>query len=144
MMGETAYVRLGIPFYAYPISVVGSLSLNAEFTPLEAHTILWHIEQSLMRRETGKRWEMEIAEAYGDPFFVALQDYDWADEVLHAQLGRRWLQEPYGSAGARKAAGAALAERWWPVLDRYGEGSSGVDWWPAFVAEARARAGRAA
>ena len=59
--------------------------------------MLWHIEQGLMPRETGKRWEWAIARAHGDPFLVALQDYDWADEVLHAQIGRRWLQDAYPS-----------------------------------------------
>jgi hypothetical protein len=140
MMGETAFVRLGVPHYQYPITVAAVVALNREFTPLEAHTILWHIEQGLMPRETGKRWEMEIAEGYGDPFFIALQDHDWADEVLHAQIGRRWLRDEYPSAAARQAAGSEIMERWHGVLQRMGAQSpeSEWNWWPDFVAQARA------
>ena len=39
MMGEVSLVSLGIPFYAYPIDWAASVSLNTEFTPLEAHLI---------------------------------------------------------------------------------------------------------
>ena len=93
-----------MPFYAYPVSTAASVSLNREFTPLEAHLILWHIEQGLMPRETGKRREWTIAQLDGDPFHVALQDYDWADEVLHAQIGRRWLESEFPTPAERKAA----------------------------------------
>jgi hypothetical protein len=137
MMGETAFVRLGIPFYEFPITIAAVVALNREFTPLEAHTILWHIEQGLMPRETGKRWEMEIAEGYGDPFFIELQDHDWADEVLHAQIGRRWLRDEYASAAARTAAGRAIMDRWHAVLAGYGAGQPERNWWPEFVARAR-------
>ena len=27
-----------------------------------------------------------------------IQDYDWADEVLHAHIGREWFVRPYGDA----------------------------------------------
>jgi len=140
MMGETAFVRLGVPHYRYPITVASVIALNREFTPLEAHTILWHIEQGLMPRETGKRWEMEIAEGYGDPFFIALQDHDWADEVLHAQIGRRWLRDEYASAAARTAAGTEIMARWHRALERIRSesGEREWNWWPDFVAQARA------
>ena len=137
MMGETAFVKLGVPFYEFPITIAAAVALNREFTPLEAHTILWHIEQGLMPRETGKRWEMEIAEGYGDPFFIALQDHDWADEVLHAQIGRRWLQDEYPSASARAAAGREIMDRWGETLTRYGAALPERNWWPEFVARAR-------
>jgi hypothetical protein len=137
MMGETAFVKLGVPFYEFPITIAAVVALNREFTPLEAHTILWHIEQGLMPRETGKRWEMEIAEGYGDPFFIALQDHDWADEVLHAQIGRRWLQDEYPSASARAAAGREIMDRWGETLTRYGAALPERNWWPEFVARAR-------
>ena len=71
-----------------------------------------------MPRETGKRFEWEIAESYGDPFFIALQDYDWADEVLHAQIGRRWLRDEYPGAAERLAAGNEIMERWHVALER--------------------------
>ena len=118
MMGETALHAAGVPFYDYPIDMAASASLNTEFTPLEAHLLLWHVEQSLMPRETGKRFEWTVAQLGADPFFTTLQDYDWADEVLHAQIGRRgWpatshqppsarrLRPRHGIAGWRRSSG---------------------------------------
>jgi hypothetical protein len=142
MMGETALVAARVPFYDYPIDMAASVSLNTEFTPLEAHLLLWHIEQGLMPRETGKRFEWVVARLNDDEFFAALQDYDWADEVLHAQIGRRWLAGDFGTAAERKAAATEAWDRWMETLERYSRDSSQEAWWPEFVE--RARAGRAA
>ena len=141
MMGEVALHAAGVPFYAYPIDMAASASLNREFTPLEAHILLWDIEQGLMPRETGKRWEWTIAGLDGDPLLVALQDYDWADEVLHAQIGRRWLRDAHSSAAERQAAAKALWARWNPALERYSQASAQGEWWDEFLT--RARSGRA-
>jgi hypothetical protein len=141
MMGEVALHAAGVPFYEYPIDMAASASLNCEFTPLEAHILLWDIEQGLMPRETGKRWEWTIAGLDGDPLLVALQDYDCADEVLHAQIGRRWLAGEHATAAERKAVAKALWERWNPALERYSRASAQDEWWEDFLV--RARAGRA-
>ncbi|HEY3612626.1 MAG TPA: hypothetical protein VGK92_02925, partial [Gaiellales bacterium] len=138
MMGEVALHAAGVPFYAYPIDMAASASLNREFTPLEAHILLWDIEQGLMPRATGKRWEWTIAGLDGDPLLVALQDYDWADEVLHAQIGRRWLRDEHGTAAERTAVAAALWERWNPALERYSRASAQDEWWDDFLTQARA------
>ena len=45
--------------------------------------MLYFIEQGLMPK-TGKRYEWEVGVASGDPLSATFQDYDWADEVLHA------------------------------------------------------------
>jgi hypothetical protein len=142
MMGEVALHAAGVPFYSYPIDMAASASLNREFTPLEAHILLWDIEQGLMPRESGKRWEWTIAGLDGDPLLVALQDYDWADEVLHAQIGRRWLRTEHGTAAERQAAAKALWARWNPALERYSRASAQSGWWEEFLT--RAREGRAA
>jgi hypothetical protein len=138
MMGEVSLVSLGIPFYDYPVDVAGSATLNLEFTPLEAHVLLWWVEQGLMNGETGKRYEWQVATAGGDPFFAALQDYDWADEVLHAQIGRRWLKDDFPSRKELGKAGDELWERWEASLAAAAARSSGRVWWPEFVARARA------
>jgi hypothetical protein len=137
MMGEVALTSLEIPFYAYPIDWASSVSLNLEFTPLEAHLILWRIEQDLMPGSTGKRFEWTVAELYGDAFFVALQDYDWADEVLHAQIGRRWLTSEFPQRAELNAVTGRLVKRWEPRLEAYAQRSTGTEWWPAFVERAR-------
>ena len=137
MMGEVSLASLGIPFYAYPIDMAASVSLNLEFSPLEAHVLLWQVEQGLMPRETGKRFEWSVAGLHGDDFFTALQDYDWADEVLHAQIGRRWLKDEYPSRAELDRAADDLTARWNTRLDAYARRSSGREWWPAFLEQAR-------
>ena len=133
MMGEVSLVSVGIPFYAYPILITFSTTLNLECTPLEAHAILWNIEQSQMPRKTGKRYERSIAELNGAEFFTALQDYDWADEVLHVQIGRRWLPPKDELRDLLDAIESHLSER----SDPYAGRSSGKEWWPEFVQRAR-------
>jgi hypothetical protein len=137
MMGETVIEAAGVPFHAYPIDMAASVSLNTEFTPLEAHLVLWHIEQGLMRSGTGKRFEWEVARLDDDPLIANVQDFDWADEVLHAQIGRRCLPEQIDGQ-SRAAVAAAIDERWTDVLARYAEASSGRAWWDEFVARAGA------
>ena len=51
--------------------------------------MLYFIEQGLMPRH-GKRYEWEVAQAAGSPLAITFQDYDWADEVLHARIGKQW------------------------------------------------------
>ena len=53
--------------------------------------MLYFIEQGLMTR-TGKHAH-EVgggAVESGIPLAATIQDFDWADEVLHAQLGQAW------------------------------------------------------
>lgn len=135
MMGEVSLVSLGIPFYAYPIPVTFSTGLNLECTPLEAHIILWGIEHSLMPRKTGKRYERSVAELHGEDFFTALQDYDWADEVLHVQIGRRWLPPRDELKGLLDEVESRLTQ----FDEAYAERSGGEEWWPEFVERARQR-----
>jgi hypothetical protein len=134
MMGEVSLVSLGIPFYAYPIPINFVDLLNLEYTPFEAHVILWHIELGLMPRKTGKRYERSVAELYGDDFFIALQDYDWADEVLHVHIGRRWLPKEDEMKRIIDDSWDALVQRYEDSTER----STGTEWWPEFVERARA------
>ena len=47
---------------------------------------------------TGKRFEWETGLASGNPLCATLQDYDWADEVLHARIGRDWYLKEFAEA----------------------------------------------
>src|SRR5206468_3214398 len=89
MMGEVGFAALGVDWTQARITHNWSLRLNTECTPLERHAVLYFIEQGLMTR-TGKRYEWELGVQSGIPLMATIQDYDWADEVLHAQLGRSW------------------------------------------------------
>ncbi len=134
MMGETAFEGLGIDWTALPVPVDFSYIYNTQMTPLESHAKLYSIEQRLMNRQTGKRAEWEVALHGNNPLATTFQDYDWADEVLHAQIGRRWLVPQFGdrervaafveSVSARE--GAAYTSD--PRLTE----ADASDWWPAF------------
>jgi len=101
MMGEVGFVRAGLDWRKFVrVNFTWSLALNTQLTPIERHAVLYFIEQGLMPK-TGKRFEWETGVASGDPFAAMAQDYDWADEVLHARIGRDWYVKAIGDA--RKA-----------------------------------------
>ena len=90
MMGETGFVALGLDWpRLVMINSTWSHTLNRQLTAKERHAVLYFIEQGLMPK-TGKRHEWEVSRAAGLPLAVTFQDFDWADEVLHARVGRDW------------------------------------------------------
>ena len=90
MMGEVGFVNLGIDWpKTVMVNFNWSHALNTQLTPMERHAVLYFIEQGLMPR-TGKRFEWEVALDSSNPLSALFQDYDWADEVLHARIGRNW------------------------------------------------------
>lgn len=90
MMGETGFISLGIDWAKYTSPNVNwSHNLNTQLKPDERHAVLYYIEQGLMPK-TGKRFEWEVSIMGKNPLATTFQDYDWADEVLHARVGRDW------------------------------------------------------
>ena len=71
------------------VNFTWSLGLNTQLTAKERHGVLYFIEQGLMPK-TGKRFEWETARETHNYMSALFQDYDWADEVLHARVGRDW------------------------------------------------------
>jgi hypothetical protein len=134
MMGTVALAARGVDWMReVPLNVSFSLRLNLHATPVERQMMLYAIEQSLMPGETGKRFEYETALAAGDALSAHFQDYDWADEVLHAQIGRRMLKrEDISSEEARDRA-KSIHEKTWAALDQYRSLDEQHDWWPDFV-----------
>ena len=141
MMGEVALERQGVPFHAFPIEVQGSMALNTRFTPREAHLLLWVIEQDLMAAATGKKHELEVAAAHGDPLL---------DDSSRTSTGpTRCCTPARGCAGSwpefpgRAEAEAAARDVW----RRYDEVAAelaaplrAAEWWPEFLAAMRAGA----
>ena len=97
MMGEVGFVSMGIDWSTIPFNFTWSLGLNTKLTAQERHAVLYTIEQGLMPKRTGKEYEWEVALATANPLTSLIQDYDWADEVLHARIGRRWLVPELGT-----------------------------------------------
>jgi hypothetical protein len=90
MMGETGFVSLGLNWpELVMVNSTWSRCLNAQLKPKERHAVLYFIEQGLMPK-TGKRHEWEVSQEARSPLATTFQDFDWADEVLHARVGRDW------------------------------------------------------
>jgi hypothetical protein len=136
MMGELGFVALGIDWRQIPFNFTWSLNLNTMLTPLERHAVLFTIEQGLMPRKNGKEHEWQIAIESRSPLSALIQDYDWADEIVHARIGRQWLTEDLGSQakalefgdkvwskaltdwGKWREDGLTQHENWWPEIYR--------------------------
>jgi hypothetical protein len=99
MMGEVGFVALGVDWRKVMVNFTWSLALNTQLRPIERHAVLYFIEQGLMPK-TGKRFEWEVGLASGNPLSALFQDYDWADEVLHARIGRDWYLKEFNDPRA--------------------------------------------
>ncbi len=109
MMGEVGFASLEIDWPAQVmINFTWSLGLNTQLTPMERHGVLYFIEQGLMPKN-GKRYEWEVAVQSNNPLCALFQDYDWADEVLHARIGRDWYLKEFKQA----SEGIAYGDRCW-------------------------------
>src|ERR1043166_1414817 len=98
MMGEVGFEKLGIDWgKQVMVNFTWSLALNTQLKPIERHAVLYFIEQGLMPRN-GKRFEWEVGQASGEPLSALFQDYDWADEVLHAKIGRDWYLKDFANS----------------------------------------------
>jgi len=139
MMGEVWLVNHGIDFTRVPLNIGFSLGLNTLATARESHAALWWIEQGLMPRTTGKAYEWRTARDSHDPLATLFMDYDWADEVLHVHIGRRWLVKELGSREEAERLGNEAFSRVMAIRRKHGlEGARETeqrDWWPTFCEE---------
>lgn len=61
--------------------------------PLPLYAMLCDVEAGLMKYPPGKRFEYEFCRDKARyPLMTTLQDFDWADEVLHVNIARRQLR----------------------------------------------------
>jgi len=131
MMGEVGFIANGVDWTEARITWTWSRNLNTQLSPAERHAVLFFIEQSLMPK-SGKRYEWEVGVGSGDPLAALFQDYDWADEVLHARIGRDWFVKDFADP---KDAIKTGDECWSKVSSDYGEQlerglTQHENWWP--------------
>lgn len=137
MLGEIGFVARGIDWpHRVMVNFTWSLGLNTQLQPWERHAVLYFIEQGLMTK-TGKRFEWEVGSKSGDPLAETFQDFDWADEVLHAQIGKQWYVSAFGD---QKQAIEYGSNCWSKVLIGWREWQQqGLtehrNWWPELYQE---------
>jgi hypothetical protein len=132
MMGEIGFVSMGIDWTKIPFNFTWSLGLNTKLTSKERHAVLYTIEQGLMPKKIGKEYEWTVAVATANRLTSVIQDYDWADEVLHARIGRKWIVPEIGSQAEAMAYGD---QAWSKILADWkkwqDEGlTEHHNWWP--------------
>jgi hypothetical protein len=132
MMGEVGFYSLEIDWTAIPFNFTWSLGLNTMLTPRERHAVLFTIEQGLMPKKVGKEYEWEVALATADPLAARIQDYDWADEILHARIGREWIVPEIGSQVEAMAYGDQAWSRILVGWKKWKEDglTNHFNWWP--------------
>lgn len=143
MMGEVGFASLGVDWpKKVMVNHTWSLGLNTQLKPWERHAVLYFIEQGLMPK-TGKRFEWETAMAAHNELSATMQDYDWADEVLHAKIGREWYVSEFKNASEAVGYGDKC---WSKVLMGWKEWrDKGLtqhrNWWPDLYKDVCARQG---
>jgi len=132
IMGEVCFATLGLDWPSLVmINSTTSIVTNGQLTPLERHALLFVIEQGLMAK-TGKRYEWEVGIASQNAQAAVFQDYDWADEVLHARIGRDWYVSQFKDTAAATEFGERVKAK---VSDAYRtfkrDGlTQNRNWWP--------------
>jgi hypothetical protein len=138
MMGEIGFASIGVDWTHIPLNFTWSLGLNTKLSPKERHAVLFTIEQGLMPKKIGKEYEWQVAVATANRLTALIQDYDWADEVLHARIGRDWIVPELGSQTNAQAYGD---EAWSRVLVDWAKWRDDKltqhrNWWPEIYSAA--------
>jgi hypothetical protein len=142
LMGEVGFVSLGVDWRKAMINATYALIMNTRLNPLERHGVLYFVEQGLMAK-TGKRYEWEVGLASQNHLAGLFQDYDWADEVLHARIGRDWYIPEFKDT---KEALAFGDDRWnvlftgWKAWRDQGL-TQHRNWWPDLYRDACSKQG---
>jgi len=132
MMGEVGFAQAGVDWpRQVMVNYTWSLALNTQLDPKERHAVLYFIEQGLMPK-TGKRYEWEVAKESGNTLSALFQDFDWADEVLHARVGRDWYLSQFDDPKKALEYGDQCWNRVLMDWGKYKENglSEHRNWWP--------------
>jgi len=137
IMGEVGFINAGVDWKKVMVNYTWALGLNTQLEPWERHAVLYFIERGLMPN-SGKRYEWEVGVASQNPLSALFQDYDWADEVLHSNIGRDWYVSEFKNVQEAIKYGD---ECWSRVLSNWAAWrEQGLtehrNWWPDVYLEA--------
>ena len=136
MLGSIYFENRGVD-WKRTIAIHPGMAIRLGRLPIQdAHLVLYAIEQNLMPSNTGKRLEYDISRNAKDALAARIQDYDWADEVLHVHTGREWLLPRLGMKPTEAVTkGWEIRATTVDVLKEYENRGQQRNWWPDFVRE---------
>ena len=140
MLGSIYFENRGVDWKKH-IAIHPGMSIRlGTLNVKDAHNVLYAIEQNLMPAKTGKKLEYKISVNANDPLAAQIQDYDWADEVLHVHTGRKWLLPKTGlPSGEAVKKGWELRATTVGILSEYEDRGEQKNWWPEFIQEVLGR-----
>ena len=136
MLGTIYFEHLGVD-WKKKIAIHPGMSIRLGTLSIQdAHLVLYAIEQTLMPGNTGKRLEYEISRNANDALAAYIQDYDWADEVLHVHNGQEWLLPSLNMKTTDAVQrGWELRATTLDALKPYEALGEQKNWWPDFIRE---------
>ena len=140
MMGEIAFEVRGENWAEVPHEISFAEFPNKHLDPRDRYALLWGIEKDLMKN-TGKRRQYEVAKEAGDSLSTTFHDFDWADEVLHVHIARKWLKWAFDSGEEMEKAFERANELYRSIMNKDQE-LPRSDWWDDFYKQLKERQAR--
>lgn len=113
MFGHAGLVGAGYPIEHFPLKI-GNANFFQSEDVLDRYLHLGIVIEQRKMAKTGKRaeWEYCRDEAH-HPLMTTFQDFDWADEVFHVHMSRRWVKEFFDGDWQRVQERCDEIERRW-------------------------------
>jgi hypothetical protein len=97
----------------------GNARFFQEEEPMDRYIHLGVVIEQKKMKKTGKKAEwLWCRDEARHPLMTTFQDFDWADEVAHVQMSRRWVKEFFDQDWEQVEARAKqIEERWAQAVD---------------------------
>lgn len=139
MIGQVAFERRGLDWTKVVHDIGFGLFTSTRMDPVDRYLVLVGTEQGLMAK-TGKARQYSYAVDSHDEFFRQCNDYDWADEVLHVQIGMKWLKQLKPNIDL-KYDSQVLTEKYLQLVKDNMHMASDPHWWDRWYADVRQKDG---
>ena len=113
MFGHAGLVGAGYPVDHFPLKI-GNANFFQTEDVMDRYLHLGVVIEQRKMAKTGKRaeWEYCRDEAH-HPLMTTFQDFDWADEVYHVHMSRRWVKQFFDGDWKRVQERCEAIERRW-------------------------------
>jgi hypothetical protein len=113
MFGHAALNAEGIAADHFPLKRGNAIFFQKE-APMDRYIHLGVVIEQKKMKKTGKKAEwLYCRDEAQHPLMATFQDFDWADEVYHVQMSRRWVKEFFDRDWQRVEERASEIEARW-------------------------------